>query len=138
MYNYIGDNMTDNIDNIKKYGYIGLNELEIESIKDGVFYVNIKEKHLNPYGIVHGGLIYTLADTAMGASLIDVGYFVTINSSINFIKSAKCKKLIAKVKRIKVGKSIAFLECFIYDENNNLIATSNGSYHIYNAKPDII
>ena len=32
--------------------------------------LNLEEKHLNPNGVVHGGVLYTLADTGMGGALM--------------------------------------------------------------------
>lgn len=117
---------------IENNGFIKHNNIKIENLTEGILKVEIKEEHLNPYDIVHGGMLYTLADTAMGISLIDIGTFVTINASINYLKPAKCKELITKVERVKVGKTIAVLNCNIYDENNNLLVTSTGTYNKIN------
>lgn len=45
--------------------------LEFSKMEDGESFCKllIKEQLLNPYGYVHGGVIYSLADTAMGGAL---------------------------------------------------------------------
>lgn len=119
---------------LREKGYIEYNDIKINDLKKGELYIDISDKHLNPYGIVHGGLIYTLADTAMGVSLTDVGYFTTVNSNINFIKTCKGDRISTKVERLKIGKNIAFLNCYIYDSDDNLISLVNGTYYLYKEK----
>lgn len=119
---------------IENNGFIALSDIKIKNITEGEMFIELKDKHLNPHGFAHGGLIYTLADTAMGVSLIDIGQFVTVNSNINFLKPAKCKKLISKVEKVKAGKNIAVLNCNIYNEKKELIATITGTYYKYNKK----
>ena len=113
---------------IETNGFISLSNIKVENINQGKMIVELTEEHLNPYKMAHGGLIYTLADTAMGISLIDIGNFVTVSSNINFLKPAKCKKLISEVEKIKIGQTLAILNCNIYNENHDLIAYVTGTY----------
>ena len=79
---------------------------------------------MNPYGMVHGGIIFSLADSCAGIlGLMSGRRNVTTNSSINFINAAKCKKLIAIAKILDEKKSIGYYEVNVYDENKKLIAT---------------
>ena len=119
---------------LKEKGYIEYNDIRVNDLEKGELYIDIKKKHLNPYRIVHGGLLYTLADTAMGVSLTDIGYFTTISSNINFIKACKGTRISTKVERLKVTKNMAFLNCYIYDNDDNLIASANGTYYLYKEK----
>ena len=97
--------------------------------------VNITENSLNPYGIVHGGLIFTLADTSMGIIARATGKIaVTLNSQINQLLPAKGPKLISKAKAIKIGRNTALLTTEIFDDQNNLIASSNATYYFLNEK----
>ena len=45
--------------------------LEFIKLEDGVSQcqLEVKESHLNPHRMVHGGVIYSLADTGMGGAL---------------------------------------------------------------------
>ena len=70
-----------------KYNNIKLIDYDKES---ATMEVNITENSLNPYGIVHGGLIFTLADTSMGVITRATGKIaVTLNSQINYLLPAK-------------------------------------------------
>lgn len=65
------------------------------------------KKHGNRYGVVHGGALFTLADTAMGAACYSIGAkVVTLSSSVNFIRNTaeKCR-VIATATLIHVGHS---------------------------------
>ena len=46
------------------------NHIELESVEQdrAVFRLTIRPESKNPYGMVHGGAIYTLADNATGAA----------------------------------------------------------------------
>ncbi len=51
-------------------GFTKLVGVEPALMDDGraVFIVGLGPDHLNPNGVTHGGIVYTLADTAMGAT----------------------------------------------------------------------
>ena len=90
----------------------------------------ITDTSKNPFGIAHGGFIFGLADTSAGiAAMTDGRKAVTISSSINYLKPSKGSKLLAIAKCIKNGKSVAFFEVSIFDENKNLTSVANLTYH---------
>ena len=58
--------------------------------------LEISKKALNTYGIVHGGLIFSLGDTVMGITCRSTGRdAVTLDASINFVKPGRGKYLSA-------------------------------------------
>lgn len=61
-------------DNEKSNPFGQLLGLEFSKMEDGQSrcQLPIREQLLNPYGLVHGGVIYSLADTAMGGALYSV------------------------------------------------------------------
>lgn len=76
---------------------------------------------LNPWGIINGGLIFTMCDTACGVA---VGGGVTLSGTIHYLKSAKGKVLRAVANVIRSGNTIAFVECRVFNEKSEVIATS--------------
>ena len=130
------DEVLDYINNVST-GFIKYNNIKLIDYdrKSATMEVVIDENSLNPYGIVHGGLIFTLADTSMGVISRTTGKLaVTLNSQINYLKPGIGNKLISKAKAIKIGKTTALLTADIYDELNNLIASSNATYYFLDEK----
>lgn len=87
-----------------------------------------REFHYNPIGSVHGGVISTLLDTAMGCALQSslprgVAY-TTLELKINFIKAVTHKSGILKAegRLIHNGKSTAFAEADLKDSEGRLYA----------------
>ena len=52
----------------KKNGFMRHNFIEMESVERdrAVFKLTIRPESKNPYGMIHGGAIYTLADNSTG------------------------------------------------------------------------
>lgn len=92
----------------------------------------IQPLFINSLGIVHGGIISSLADIAMGNSFdVDENNrqtVVTVDLKTTFIKAAKGRFLIADAHVVKKGRTLNHIDCFIYDENNNLVAKANGIF----------
>lgn len=107
-------------------------ELKIKSIEPGsvCVYIEIKEKHHNPRKIAHGGVAFTLADTAMGLSVRSLGQtVVTLEANINYLQPALSGEIIeAKGKVVKIGKSTTVCEAELCNGNGELIAVSRGTY----------
>ena len=88
--------------------------------------LNIADYHLQPFGIVHGGVISTLIDTAtFWAAFLrlpeDTG-LVNVDLKLNYLCSVSKGKLTAKGSCLRYGKSISYSEAKVFDENAKLIA----------------
>jgi uncharacterized protein (TIGR00369 family) len=74
-----------------------------------------RDKHANPMGTVHGGILCDLADAAMGmacASLLDLGEsFTTLELKINYLRPVLDALLEARARVVHRGKSMVYLEC---------------------------
>ncbi|MFW9929952.1 MAG: PaaI family thioesterase [Candidatus Thorarchaeota archaeon] len=98
------------------------------------FTMHADQRHHNPGGILHGGILCDITDAAMGVAfattLEENQRFATINLQINYLKAIIEDDLIAEGYLIKKGKSIGFLEAKVYDSTNNLVATASSSCKI--------
>jgi acyl-CoA thioesterase len=94
----------------------------------------IAEKHYNPNKVVHGAVIYALADTGMGAALyptLAAGELcATVEVKINYFKPVLLGELTCTTVLINRGKTIANLDSSIYS-GETLIAKANGNYAIF-------
>ena len=102
--------------------------------------LTVGETHLNPHNVVHGAVLYALADTGMGAALYSTlapgEICATIEIKINYFKPVSSGRLICKTELVNRGKSVANLEARIYNEQV-LVAQANGNYAIFRpARPE--
>lgn len=112
-------------------GFIKYNNIELIEVTEErtVLKTKINENSLNPYGIVHGGLLFGIADTAMGvAASVKGNKSVTTTANITYIKPATGKELTCIATPIKIGKTMTHLEAKIYNEKEELVATATSSY----------
>jgi acyl-CoA thioesterase len=91
------------------------------------------EKLTQPYGLVHGGALFALADSAaavaIGSVVEPVKKFVTIEMKINFLLPVKDGIMEAAAKIIKKGKRIIPVDIDITN-NETLVATAIATYII--------
>lgn len=91
----------------------------------------IDERHTNVYGMVHGGAMYTLADTTTGfAARTYGGRVVTLNGSMNYLTgSPKTTMIYCDGNVVRHGRRTIVVSAEVYDEFGTLMA--NGSYTLY-------
>jgi len=89
------------------------------------------ERHANPMGTVHGGVLCDVADAAMGvayASLLGEGEsFTTLELKINFLKPARSGRLVARGRVVKAGRTIGLVESDVEDETGSLVARASST-----------
>ena len=107
------------------------NYIEMESAErdNAVFKLVIRPESKNPYGIVHGGAIYTMADNAAGAVAHSDGrYYVTQTSSLHFLRNQAEGVVRAEARIRHRGKSTCLVDVDITGEGNILLATGQFTY----------
>ena len=84
----------------------------------------VTEEDLNPLQVPHGGVYFTLADTACGSAMAAYGAMaVTVNCSFSVLKSAKAgDRLTAEARELPGGRSICVLEARVTGEAGELFA----------------
>jgi len=87
--------------------------------------LEINESHLQPFGLVHGGVYSAMAESAIsyGASINQKSIWAGVNNNTDFIASATKGTLILKAKPIKLGKRSQLWEAEIFN-NDTLCAKS--------------
>lgn len=87
--------------------------------------------HLQPYGIVHGGVIATLIDTAtFWAGFIRLpenAGLVNVDLKLNYLKSVVKGQLTAEGFCMRPGRTISYAEARVLDEEGELIAHGTSS-----------
>lgn len=92
--------------------------------------LEVREEHLNPLNTVHGGCLYTLADTTGGTACATYGTITpTLSGEMHFLNAAsEVRKLTAEANVIKCGRTVRIVDIRITDEGGRLIATATFSY----------
>lgn len=105
----------------------------LTSIRPGEAVVELEtsERHANPMGTLHGGILCDIADAAMGlayaATLEEGESFTTLELKINFLKPIWNAKLRAVARIVKHGRTVGLVECDITDEEESLVARSTST-----------
>lgn len=96
--------------------------------------LSVDQKLMNPHGFLHGGVMYSMADTGMGAALYTLleenELCATIEIKIAYFKPVKEGSLICETKVIHKGKNISVLESEIFN-SEKLVAKAFGTYSIF-------
>ena len=84
------------------------------------------QRHLQPFGIVHGGVLATLIDTAtFWAAFLrlppDAG-LVNIDLKLNYLQPAIAGRLTATGRCIRPGRTLSYTEAHVYDAGGELLA----------------
>ncbi|MHA2392130.1 MAG: PaaI family thioesterase [Promethearchaeota archaeon] len=99
--------------------------------------LNVEQKLMNPHGFLHGGVMYSMADTGMGAALYSLlgenELCATVEIKISYFKPVKEGTLICDTHVIHKGKNISVLESEIKN-NENLVGKATGTFSIFKIK----
>ena len=106
---------------------LGMDLVEVEEGR-AVFQLTPAEQHYNPIGVVHGGLAFTMLDSAMGCTvqtLLPPGKgYTTLEIKANLVRAITLKtgpiRAIAKI--VHMGKQTATAEARLEDAAGKLYA----------------
>jgi uncharacterized protein (TIGR00369 family) len=109
---------------------IGMRMVAIEPGRSR-FELDADERHHNPMGSLHGGILCDIADIAMGsayASTLDEGEsFTTLELKINFLRPVKAGRLAAEGVIVQRGRTVGMTECAITDDQGRIIAKASST-----------
>jgi uncharacterized protein (TIGR00369 family) len=109
---------------------IGFQLVQIERDR-AVFRMQAEERHTNPMGTLHGGVLCDLSDAAMGcafASTLEAGQsYTTLELSINFLRPVFRAALTATGRVVKRTRKTGLVECDVTDEEGRLVARAKST-----------
>lgn len=105
-------------------------KLKYKHLNDKKIHVTlpVQDVFINSLGVIHGGVISSLADVAQ-ANLIradeeGVQQAVTVDLNVSFLKPATGANLNAIAQIIKQGRTLIHTECLIYNDKDEKVAKS--------------
>ena len=104
--------------------------IEVLEIKEGYSKIKmtIRAEMVNGFGIIHGGVTFSLADSAFAFACNNRNQLsVALDTSINFIKPVHVDdELIAEATEIHNGKSTGLYQIEIFNQKNHKVAQFKG------------
>ncbi|HXG66139.1 MAG TPA: PaaI family thioesterase [Blastocatellia bacterium] len=105
--------------------YLGI---ELDSMEPGRarLSVAVKPELLQLQGVMHGGAIASLVDTAVAFAIISVSEpedrFTTVEMKVNYLSPIREGRAVADARLIRNGRRIIVADCDVYDANGKLAA----------------
>jgi len=102
--------------------------MEIKDLQWGtcLLEVELGEKHLQPFGKVHGGAIASVVDAAAFWAVfpqVEKGMgLTTVEMKLNYLAPAEKGKLVAQGRSIKMGRTLALGETYVRNGEGVLVA----------------
>jgi len=136
----IGTDVPAGFERLKRGGPYMANLGDLYCSREGgtiVIGMRITENHTNMRGIAHGGMLASLADSALGLGLTmhceGRQSFVTVNLSTDFIDAARPGDWVeAHVDIQKLGGRVAFANCQLQVRGKRILRAS-GVFAVMNA-----
>jgi acyl-CoA thioesterase len=121
------------LENVKKYfsndQFAARCDIELLSVSPGQAKAKmpLQPHHLNGYGTVQGGAIFTLADFTFAAASNSHGQVaVAVNANISFLKAAKTGVLWSEAKEVSKNFKLGTYTVEVKDDQGDLVALFQG------------
>ena len=92
----------------------------------GVIELDAEERHTNPMGTLHGGVLCDIADLAMGmayaSTLAEDESFTTLELKVNFLRPVWSGRLRAVAQMKRRGRTVGLVTCDVLDERGEPVA----------------
>ncbi len=113
---------------INRGPFFSLLSMEVCELRKGYSKVvlDLENKHLNPFGGIHGGVYSSLIDTAAYWAVYcdveeDAG-LISLDLKVDNLAPVKEGRLIVEGKKIKAGRNICIAEALIFNRQSKLLA----------------
>lgn len=105
--------------------------IDVLEIKEGYSRIRmtVREEMINGFGIVHGGIAFSLADSAFAFACNNRNNLsVALDTSINFTKPVNVGDILtAEAKEMHNGKSTGIYHITIHNQDNTTVALFKGT-----------
>ena len=110
-------------------------EIEVVPTPDGEVRLELcaDSRHANLYSMAHGGVLTTMADTAMGAKCLALNKrVVTISLTIEFMHAVMTNtpRVFTEAQVLHDGRQTMVCECKILDAKGKLYAKANATFFV--------
>jgi acyl-coenzyme A thioesterase 13 len=119
---------------------------ELDSWEEGrvVMSIKLEDRHMNPGGVLHGGVLTTLMDEATAHAIVTVrglevmaeAPLATVDMNVSFLAAARPgDELECEARTLRVGRAVAFAEAEVRRRGRgDLVAKGRFTYAILNPR----
>ena len=113
--------------------YLGMKHL---GMQDGEYILDLElePRHLSRAERAHGGVLFTLLDTALGRALLDAlpegRGCATVELKINYFRPVQSGRVRARGRLVNLTRSIGYSEGEVRDGDGRLLARATGSFFL--------
>jgi len=117
--------------------------LDMRVMEMGVAYsvveINLARQHLQPFGIVHGGALASLIESATSWAVFyeiedESAGVTTVDLKLNYLAPATAGRVIARGRRIKLGRTLGYAEATVTAEGGEILAHGTSTLMILAGK----
>ncbi len=108
--------------------------MDLISVGDGQAEValTLQPQHFNPQGIVHGGMIAAIADTAIGLalrSMLKPGFtHRTAQLNVHFVSKGEGSRIVGRGRSVHLGQRMGYGEAEVVDAGGRLLARASATF----------
>lgn len=114
--------------------YAHLLGIELDDIGEGVATLGLEIRHelTQNHGVVHGGAIASLIDTAMAFAIITLlaprERVTTVDLTISYLRPLTKGRATAKARVVRAGRRLFSVSADVFDEDGKLATTALSTY----------
>lgn len=122
------------VDLLKQNEYVKILGIEIVELSAGHCkgMMKVSESIKNPYGALHGGSLYSLADIVAGTAACSYGnYVVTVSGNMNFLMpAAGVEQVYCTADVVRQGGHLAVYDVRITDESDKVLENASFTFFV--------
>ena len=129
------------MDYVNHSPYFELMSLHMDGLRLGRSYMDleISQKHMQPFGIIHGGVCASLVDAAafwaVQTELEDNVGLTTVEVKLNYLAAVSTGSLRAVGECLKVGKTLCLGQGTVSDAKGRLVAHGTATLMLLKNRP---
>jgi acyl-CoA thioesterase len=128
---------------VDNHGFTAWLGMQFDSYGDGYCrcWLDLADQHRNVYGVAHGGVTYSLLDTAMGVavwSLLQEGErTATVEIKVTYCHPVSDGRLVAQGRVVERTRQLAFTSGEVRTADGKLVVMATGTFYIYRQAADV-